>query len=93
MKTHRLKTWPEAFDATYRGEKTAEFRKNDRDFEVGDLVTLERWDPETEVPRPLHVFPDLTLREIVKRITHIVYGPDFGIPKGYAMLSLGKGPE
>lgn len=45
--THKLKSWPEYFEATLSGVKTFELRENDRDFQVGDLVILEEYNPET----------------------------------------------
>lgn len=45
MQTHRLKTWPVYFKEVKSGEKTFEFRKNDRDFKTGDTVILEEWCP------------------------------------------------
>jgi hypothetical protein len=65
------------WDAVEDGTKTAEFRKNDRGFEVGDILALMRNDT-----------PGNT-RYATRVITHIVRGPAFGIPEGYAMLSLG----
>jgi hypothetical protein len=52
-KVIRLKTWPMFYDAVFRGEKTFEIRKNDRDFQVDDVLELELFDPEwTDITRP-----------------------------------------
>ena len=45
MKTHMLKSWPEYFRASVEGQKDFEVRKNDRDFEEGDRLTLLEWSP------------------------------------------------
>ena|SRR3990167_6899333 len=45
---HRLKCWPEWFEALVKGTKAAEVRLGDRPFSVGDKLILEEWDPETE---------------------------------------------
>jgi predicted RNA-binding protein with PUA-like domain len=41
-----LKILPEYFDAVWDGIKTFEIRKNDRNFQVGDEVILQEYDPE-----------------------------------------------
>ncbi|MBR2907428.1 MAG: DUF3850 domain-containing protein [Clostridia bacterium] len=40
MKTHQIKIDPEYFERLIRGDKPFEFRKNDRDYRPGDIVTL-----------------------------------------------------
>ncbi|MFB9122518.1 DUF3850 domain-containing protein [Paraburkholderia dipogonis] len=42
--THTLKSWPRFFEAIVRGSRTHELRKNDRDFHVGDRLTLQEFD-------------------------------------------------
>lgn len=42
---HELKTWPRHFQAIYDGRKTFEFRRNDRDFKVDDILILKEWEP------------------------------------------------
>ena len=79
MKTHELKTWPGSFQAVWDGDKTAEFRLDDRGFEVGDTLVLKEWGP---------IKKEYSGRIICAIITHILRGPGFGFPKGYAMLSL-----
>lgn len=44
---HRLKTWPEYFVAIWNGLKPFEIRVNDRDYQVGDLLVLQEWNPNT----------------------------------------------
>lgn len=79
MSTHVLKTWPEPFAAIVRGDKTAEFRKDDRGYEVGDTLALHEWDPTTEA---------YSGRIRAVEVTDIRRGGAFGIPDGYAMLSI-----
>ena len=44
MKTHHLKTVQPFFSEVKNGTKTFEFRRNDRDFQVGDEVYLQEYD-------------------------------------------------
>ena len=66
MKTHDLKTWPEPFEAVWRGEKHHEVRVDDRSFAVGDELLLREWDPKTET---------YSNRGIQVRVTHITREP------------------
>jgi uncharacterized protein DUF3850 len=77
-KTHRLKTWVDVFAETWKGLKTFEFRLNDRDFQVGDCLILEEFE---------HVGENYTGRSINEIVTSISHGPEWGIPKGYCVMS------
>lgn len=44
MKIHELKILPKFFGDVESGEKTFEIRKNDRDYQVGDLIRLKEFD-------------------------------------------------
>lgn len=46
MKTYDLKLWPKYFKEVIAGNKTFELRLNDRNFLVGDIVTLNEYDPD-----------------------------------------------
>jgi len=47
MTEHSLKCAPEYFQALWDGAKTAELRRDDRGFAVGDVVVLMEWDEAT----------------------------------------------
>jgi len=79
---HELKCWPDEFQATCRGQKTAEFRRDDRGFAVGDGLLLCEWDPTSE---------RYTGGQLYVTVMHIERGPDFGIPEGYVMMSIVRG--
>lgn len=44
---HELKCWPEFYDEVASGRKTFEIRQNDRGFEVGDVLLLNEFKPDT----------------------------------------------
>ena len=46
-RVHRLKSWPVLFQAICSGAKRHELRRNDREFEVGDLLELNEFDPDS----------------------------------------------
>lgn len=75
---HELKTAPVPWMAVRDGLKTAEFRRNDRDFQVGDTLHLRYITADGEL--------------LIRRITDVTRGPLFNIPEGYAMLSFAPVP-
>lgn len=78
MATHELKTWPQYFEGVYQGRKGFEFRKNDRDYKVGDTLVLQEWFPKEEW---------YSGREVKVSVTYILQ--DFpGIEPGYCILSI-----
>lgn len=80
MATHELKTWPEPFNAVWRGVKPYEVRRNDRDYRVGDTVILREWLLEG------HFY---THREIQGRITYLTPGGEWGLPDDLCVFALG----
>ena len=42
---HRLKTWPESFEAIRAHKKTFDVRRADRDFREGDTLVLREFVP------------------------------------------------
>jgi uncharacterized protein YqfB (UPF0267 family) len=47
-KYHYLKTWPVFYADVECGAKTFEIRKNDRNFQVGDILCLREYEPKTK---------------------------------------------
>lgn len=45
---HNLKTWTPFFKDAKNGLKQFEVRKNDRNYQVGDTLILEEFNPNTE---------------------------------------------
>lgn len=71
-----LKIYPEFFDEVFKGYKTFEVRKNDRDFKVGDVILLKEWDPKKE---------EYTGRKTIRQITYIT---DYKQQPGYVVFSI-----
>lgn len=86
MKQHELKVLPEFFAAVVAGKKKAEFRLNDRNFTVGDMLRLN----EYGVVKDFDGLEGFSGRYVFARITHIT---DLSPWKpGYVMLSIELGP-
>ena len=43
VRIHQLKIAPKYFNAVVAGQKTAELRKDDRGYKVGDVLSLCEW--------------------------------------------------
>jgi hypothetical protein len=60
---HKVKSWPPLFEATLSGAKTHELRRTgDRDYQVGDTLRLQEFDPRLQ---------RYTGRELTVHITYI----------------------
>ncbi len=73
--THRLKTADKFYEAVRTGKKKFEIRKNDRDFQVGDLVVLEEIDKQGRFTR----------RSLSRRICYMT---SFHQQAGYVVMGL-----
>ena len=81
---HKLKTWPSYFEAVMKGIKPFEVRVNDRDYQAGDLLVLEEFDPNATIK--------YTGREIRKRVTYVMLGGQFDIPSHMCVMGM-KDPD
>lgn len=76
---HELKCWPRPFHYLQSLTKTFEFRKNDREYKIGDALHLREFDPATE-----KYSGDTAWR----RVTYILYGGVYGLPSDYVVMSV-----
>jgi ribosomal protein S17 len=76
--THKLKTWPEYFEQVENRAKTFEIRKNDRNFNVGDILELEEFEPANKL---------YTGRIISVIVTYILDKQPF-VPEGYVCMAI-----
>lgn len=90
MIEHKLKTWPVYFDAIARGDKTFEVRRDDRGFQKGDIVVLQRTQDEYPHHRVEYGIDGKVKSEIRRRITYILTGGQFGIEPGWVVMQLEK---
>jgi hypothetical protein len=78
MKTHRVKSWPEFFDAISLGVKTFDLRKDDRGYQVGDNIQFEEFNG---------VLSKYTGKTATRRIIYILRNFD-GLMPGYCILGI-----
>lgn len=76
--SHYVKVWPIYFLMLEERRKTAEIRRNDRGYKVGDIIEFAEWEPDRE---------RYTGRLLQKKVTCITQTT--GLCDGYVMLSLG----
>lgn len=81
MKLHTLKIKSQYFLEVWQGFKTFELRKNDRDYEVGDLIHFIDAEDGEEFP----------FEDVIYKITYILKDvPEYGLKKGYCILGIKK---
>lgn len=91
MQEHHLKTHPEVFRAVVSGLKTFELRRNDRGFEIGDLLILDEWDPTIEEPYGPGeggAYKGYTGAHFAVYVRYILPGGQFGLDKDYVAMSI-----
>lgn len=81
MGTHELKTHLEQYAAVDRLDKTHEVRRNDRDFQKGDVLVLREFDQHRT---------EYTGRWVAVAVTHVTEGGSFGLPADLCVMSIRK---
>lgn len=87
MKVHDLKTDPEVFAMSFRGDKPFEIRFNDRDFACGDLLVLREtkfsaWGMREGAPL------EYTGRVLSRIVTSVIPGDMYGIKEGWVVMGV-----
>ena len=85
---HTLKCWSPYWDAISNGEKNFDVRRDDRGFQKGDTVILQKFDPSK--PGYVRTYWDNTPFEVRRKIKYILTGGQFGIEPGYVVLGFGR---
>jgi len=73
---HELKIWTEYFEGVVTGVKKFEYRLNDRDYRVGDILYLREYIKEAEI---------YSGREIKVLVTYILK-----VENNYVIMSINK---
>lgn len=79
LRHHELKAWPEYFRAVYSGQKSFEIRKNDRDYQKGDTLTIREFNPDNST---------YTGRSCSRRVTYVLPGGQFGLAEGVVAMAI-----
>lgn len=74
---HKLKILPTYFEEVRLGNKTFELRKNDRPYNIGDILILQEFDNN-----------GYTKKELTREITYILQGGNYGLDKDYCILGI-----
>ena len=94
---HDLKCWPEFFGPLITHvrvpegrvpeslRKQFEYRKNDRDFQEGDVLYLREWRPPVPESGADGKYTGNTAKRLV---TYVLRGPDAGLPASHCVMSL-----
>lgn len=94
MEIHELKIFPQYFNEVLSGNKKFELRKDDRGFEVGDILILKEYrQGEADATGPELVVVEesgYTGREVKKEVSYIYKGCSngLGLRTGFSILSL-----
>jgi Domain of unknown function (DUF3850) len=88
VQEHILKTWPAYFDAVKRGEMTFEVRRDDRGFQKGDILVLQRTNEEYSKHQVDTDMDGNVKHELRKRVAYVLTGGQFGIEPGYVVMGL-----
>lgn len=80
MTEHAIKIKEVYFKAVLSGEKTFEIRKNDRDYQVGDIIHFVPVDDECGmiIPHDPNTY----------KITYIFHGGEYGLEEGYCVFGI-----
>jgi hypothetical protein len=88
---HHLRCWPAYFADVRRGDKPFEIRRADRDFQVGDVVLLEEWDPDMGAARDAEGYTGQTTEGTITCVVVSGSLPDFlrgAVGEGFAVLGV-----
>jgi hypothetical protein len=83
---HELKTWPVFYDDVEAGAKCFEIRKNDRNFEVGDILHLFKYIPDSQTQHKTGKFTGDSIMVQINYTIHLDAIP--GMPAGFIGMGI-----
>jgi hypothetical protein len=84
-----VKCWPDYFEAIMSGEKTFDVRRDDRGYQKGDVLVVQKYQIGEGYIRDYNTMKTAEVRRL---ITWILTGGQFGIEPGYVVLALAPLP-
>jgi hypothetical protein len=76
---HELKVWDTYYDDLISGTKPFEIRRNDRDFQIGDLLFFREWDADRDAYTGL---------EALGRVGYVYDGVAVGLKDGFTAFTV-----
>lgn len=81
-KWHKLKIEEVFARRIHQGEKTCEVRRDDKDFQKGDIIVFS-----------INSFEDGQWELAPQLVTHVLRGGQYGIEQGYVVMSIKPLPQ
>lgn len=90
MKIHELKILPQYFNAVVSNKKTFELRKDDRGFQVGDILMLKEFNLQEKYETIDGAETYFSGKKVLRQISYILKdeSESMGLSKDYAILGI-----
>lgn len=89
MKVHELKLDTKYFNDVKNGYKTFEIRKNDREYQVGDLLSLSRFSNGKYSRYTFDgIYSDADIHKADTILMQVTYITDYEQKKGYVVMAI-----
>jgi hypothetical protein len=85
---HELKTDPVPFRHVVAGYKTFEYRREDRDYKLGDTLRLREFVADVSDNGKIMETGAYTGRSIDALVTYVTRGGKFGLPRGFCVMAI-----
>jgi hypothetical protein len=87
-RTHALKAHPAPFLDVWTGRKTFEVRRDDRGYQVGDILRLQEWTPTEAHDEAVLGAGGYTGRVAIVLVTYILPGGQWGLPDDLCVMAI-----